>query len=62
MTRRVVKSSSINDLGETSSKLVSVVSTGRSFENYESNQKFFKRNYLDALKKIIPQVYFDDEI
>ena len=62
MTRRVVKSSRINDLGETSSKLVSVVSTGRSFENYESNQKFFKRNYLDALKKIIPQVYFDDEI
>jgi hypothetical protein len=62
MTRRVVKSSKINDLGETSSKLVSVVSTGRSFENYDSGQKYFKRNYLDALKKIIPQVYFDDEI
>ena len=62
MTRRYTRSSQINDLNETTGKIVSVVSTGRSFENFDSGQKYFKRNYIDALKKIIPQVYFNDEI
>jgi hypothetical protein len=69
MSRRYIRSTEVSDLSstidhvnQTTTKVVSVVSTGRSFENFESNQKYFKRNYIDALKKIIPQVYFNDEI
>ena len=35
---------------------------GSSERNLPSSQSYFKRNYLDTVKIITPDVYFDDDI
>ena len=61
MSRRYVKTAKINDLGEISPKIVSVVSTKNNIQNEATQQTYFKRNYLEAIRKIVPQLYFSDE-
>jgi hypothetical protein len=61
MARRYVKKSRFNDLDKIIPEIVSVVSSKNNVQNISSPQTYFKRNYLDALKKIIPKFYFADE-
>ena len=61
MARRYVKKSRFNDLGKIIPEVVSVVSSKNNVQNISSPQTYFKRNYLDAIKKIVPKFYFADE-
>ena len=61
MPRRYVKHSTIDALGNINPKIVAVVSTKGNLQNEATKQTYYKRNYLEALRKIIPPLYFDDE-
>ena len=61
MSRRIVRESWVQPTGDIKSRVVSIVSTGSTLEDTDKGQKYFKRNYLDAIRKIIPEVYFNDE-
>ena len=56
MSKRKVK----DPVTKNKSELVTTIS--KSEANSKSNQKYFKRNYLDVLKIITPNVYFEDDI
>ena len=45
----------------TKSKSELVTTTNKSAAHSSSNQKYFKRNYLDVLKIITPNIYFNDD-
>ena len=61
MSRRYVHSSEFNSLDEISLKVVAVISAKDHLLSKSQTQQFFKRNYLDAIRKIIPDFYFVDE-
>jgi len=61
MSRRYVKKSKINDLNQVVPEIVAVVSAKDNIESIATSQKYFKQNYLDAIRKIIPNFYFSDE-
>ena len=61
MPRRQVKTSRIDDLGEITPEITAVVSTKAAIEESGDPQTYFKRNYVDALKQIIPNIYFSDD-
>ena len=61
MSRREIKTTRWNSLGEPSFRVMSVVSTKDALQSEATQQTYFKRNYIETLKKIIPQFYFADE-
>lgn len=61
MVKRFVKSSTVDSLGKIHPKVVDIVSTKSNVQLEAKTQSYFKRNYLDVLKKIIPGFYFQDD-
>lgn len=61
MARRDVKNSKFNSLNQVVPEVIAVVSTKDDNEQLQHPQSYFKRNYIEALKKIIPPFYFSDE-
>ena len=61
MSRRYVKSSKFNSLDQPVPEIVAVVSAKDNVEQTKKAQTYFKQNYLEAIKKIIPSFYFSDE-
>ena len=61
MSRRYVQSSKFNSLDEVIPEVVAVISAKDGIETYTDSQKYFKRNYLDAIRQIVPKFYFTDE-
>ena len=61
MARRLVKNVTIDSLGNINPKVVGVVSTGNDIQHDSKSQNYFKRNYLDVLRKIAPAFYFADD-
>ena len=61
MSRRYVKKAKWNSLNEITPEVVAVVSAKDNVENAADSQKYFKRNYLEAIRQIIPKFYFSDE-
>ena len=61
MSRRYVKTSSFNDLNQVVPEVVAIVSAKDQIETVDESQKYFKRNYLEAIRKIVPKFYFADE-
>ncbi len=61
MPRRQIKRSTVNDLGQIVPEITAVVSTNSALEESGDPQTYFKRNYSEALKKIIPNIYFADD-
>lgn len=61
MSRRYVKSSRIDSLGKIKPEVVAVVSAKNQVEVVDDSQKYFKRNYLEAVRKIVPKFYFTDD-
>ena len=60
MSRRYVKTSKFNSLDEVNPEVVAVVSAKDNLQSI-GDQKYFKRNYLDAIRQIVPKFYFNDE-
>ena len=61
MSRRYVHTSKFNDLDEITPEVVAVVSAKDNSQIVAGEQKYFKRNYIEAIRKIIPKFYFSDE-
>ena len=61
MSRRYVHQSKTNDLGQVVPEVMAVVTAGDNLISVDEEQKYFKRNYLETIKKIIPKFYFSDE-
>ena len=61
MSRRYVKKTNFNSLDQVRPVVKSVVSAKDNLESTATQQTYFKRNYLEAIKKIIPKFYFSDE-
>lgn len=61
MARRFIKTSKVNDLGEITPEVVAIVSTKDNIQSENTPQTYFKRNYLDAIRKIVPKFYFADD-
>ena len=61
MSRRYVKNSRVDSLGKIIPEVVAVVSAKNQIEVVDDSQKYFKRNYLEAVRKIVPKFYFTDE-
>ena len=61
MSRRYVKTSRINELSEVKPQIVSVISAKDHIESRATSQIYFKRNYIEALRQVVPDFYFDDE-
>ena len=61
MSRRYVKTAKFNSLDQVRPEVVAVITAKDNIQSVSENQAYFKRNYLDALRKIIPEFYFNDE-
>tara|TARA_R110000782_G_scaffold102791_4_gene190149 strand:+ start:20651 stop:25036 length:4386 start_codon:yes stop_codon:yes gene_type:complete len=61
MSRRYVKTSKFDSLGKIKPVITAIVSTKDNLQSEARSQSFFKRNYIDAVTKIIPKFYFYDE-
>jgi len=61
MSRRYVKASKFVGLNKVKVETVAVVSAKDNLQGPAESQTYFKRNYLDAIRKIIPSFYFHDE-
>ena len=61
MSRRQIKKSTINDLGQVVPEVMAVVTSRDDVQVFDRGQNFFKRNYSEAIRKIIPKFYFSDE-
>lgn len=61
MSRRYIQKSKINGLGKIVPEVVSVVTSRDDLISSDNQQQYFKRNYADAIRKIIPKFYFSDE-
>ena len=61
MARRFIKTVTIDSGDNINPKIVGIVSTGSNIQSEAKVQKYFKRNYLDVLKKITPAFYFADD-
>ena len=61
MSRRYVKTSRVGQEGLISPEITAVVSTGNSNQHEAAQQNFFKSNYLDVLKKVVPTFYFSED-
>ena len=61
MSRRYVKTAKFNSLDQVRPEVVAVVTAKDNLQSVADNQTYFKRNYLDALRKVIPEFYFSDE-
>ena len=61
MSRRYVKNSRFNSLDQPVPEVVAVVSSKNNTDSTTTTQSYFKQNYLQAIKKIIPSFYFSDE-
>ena len=61
MSRRYVKKARWNSLDQITPEVVAVVSARDNVENAADAQKYFKRNYLEAIRQIVPNFYFSDE-
>ena len=61
MSRRYVKTSKFNSLDQIKPEIVAVVTAKDNLQSVSEDQVYFKRNYLDAIRQIIPKFYFDDE-
>ena len=62
MSRRYIKSSKINQLDQVTPEIVAVVSAKDNIASRAQTQKYFKRNYLEAIRQIVPDFYFEDEV
>ena len=60
MSRRYVKTSKFNSLDQVNPEIVAVVSAKDNLQSI-GDQEYFKRNYLDAIRQIVPKFYFNDE-
>jgi hypothetical protein len=61
MSRRYVKTSKFDSLGNIHPQIAAIVSTKDNIQSETKSQSFFKRNYIEAVSKIIPKFYFYDE-
>ena len=61
MSRRYVYKSKFNDVDEVVPEVVAVVSAKDNLQTINDEQQYFKRNYIEAIRKIIPKFYFSDE-
>jgi len=61
MSRRYIYKSKFNDLNQVKPEVVSVVSSRDNLQTVNDEQKYFKRNYIDTIRKIIPKFYLDDD-
>jgi len=61
MARRYVKTTKTDSLGEITPQVTAIVSTKNNIQSESKAQSYFKRNYMDAISKLIPKLYFDDE-
>ena len=61
MSRRYVKKTHFNSLDQVKPVVKSVVSAKDNIESTSTDQTYFKRNYLEAIRQIIPKFYFADE-
>ena len=61
MSRRYVKTSKFNSLDEVVVETTAVISAKDNLQGVKGEQTYFKRNYLDAIRQIIPKFYFNDE-
>ena len=61
MSRRYVKTSKFNSLDEVVVETTAVISAKDNLQSVAEEQTYFKRNYLDAIRQIIPKFYFNDE-
>tara|TARA_R110002126_G_scaffold92657_2_gene219731 strand:+ start:14122 stop:18585 length:4464 start_codon:yes stop_codon:yes gene_type:complete len=61
MSRRYVKKAKWDALGKVTPEVVAVVSAKNNLNTANDSQTYFKRNYLEAVKQIIPNLYFTDE-
>ena len=61
MSRRYVKKAKFDSLNQITPEVVAVVSSKSNVENSADTQKYFKRNYLEAVRQIVPNFYFADE-
>ena len=61
MSRRYVQQAKTNSLGQIVPEVMAVVSAKDNLLSVDEEQKYFKRNYLETIRKIIPKFYFSDE-
>lgn len=61
MSRRYIKKGKWDSLGKVTPEIVAVVSSKDNTQTVGEAQTYFKRNYLDAVRQIIPKLYFSDE-
>lgn len=62
MSRRQIKHSKIDALGNVVPEVMAVVTARDDLLSYDDQQQYFKRNYSEAIRKLIPKFYFDDEV
>ena len=58
MSRRYIHQSRSNSLGEIIPEVMAVVTAKDNLQTVDASQKYFKRNYIDAIRQIIPKFYF----
>tara|TARA_R110002051_G_scaffold1143_8_gene5827 strand:+ start:13844 stop:18328 length:4485 start_codon:yes stop_codon:yes gene_type:complete len=61
MSRRYVKTSKFDSLDKVVVETTAVISAKDNLQGVKGEQTYFKRNYLDAIRQIIPKFYFNDE-
>ena len=61
MSRRFVKNATVDSANVIKPKVIAVVSTGNNLQSESESQSYFKRNYLEVLRKITPTFYFADD-
>jgi hypothetical protein len=61
MARRYVQKSRFDDQGKIIPEVMAVVTSRDDLIVSNDEQQYFKRNYSDAIRKIIPKFYFSDE-
>ena len=61
MSRRYIQKSKIDGLGNVTPEVMAVVTSRDDLIISDDEQQYFKRNYSDAIRKIIPKFYFSDD-
>ena len=61
MSRRYIQKTRSNELGDILPQVMAVVTAKDDILAVDDSQKYFKRNYIDAIRQIIPKFYFSDE-
>ena len=61
MPRRYIQSTRFDNAGNPVPEVVAVVSSKTNVQQESKQQTYFKRNYGEALKKLIPKFYYADD-